>query len=170
MASAAAACVPILLAAAAGFAAAPYAMRLASVSAPPPDWVMAQDREPYAPQKVIYHVDEGGGFFNRRFKRLLQVADNHVRAVGPGRIDLRIVLQGDGVDLLAWAREDEDARRAVDALRAKGVRFEICRNTLIQRRIDPDARLHKVARADVVTAAVGEIGALEQKGFVYIRP
>lgn len=162
--------VPVLLAAFAGFAAAPYAAGLATSPPPPPAWVMAQEREPYASQKVVYHVNEGGGLFNRRFKHLLQVAENHVRAVGPGRLDLRIVLQGDGVDLLSWAREDETARRAVDALRGNGVRFEVCRNTLIQRRIDPDARLYRVARADVVTAAVGEIGALEQKGYVYIRP
>ena len=45
----------------------------------------------------------------------------------------------------------------------------MCRNTLLQRRINPDARLHGVAREDVVTTAVGEIGALKQQGYVYIK-
>jgi intracellular sulfur oxidation DsrE/DsrF family protein len=78
-------------------------------------------------------------------------------------------MQGDGVDLPAWARQDEAARRAADALKARGVRFEVCRNTLLQRRINPDARLHGVGKEDVVTTAVGEISALEQKGYVYIK-
>jgi hypothetical protein len=162
--------VVILLAGLGGFAAAPYAARLYPAHAAVPAWVMERTAEPYAAQRVVYHIQEGGGLFNRNFKHLLQIAENHAAAVAPGKLDLRIVMQGDGVDLLSWARSDEAAQRKIDALKARGVRFNVCRNTLIQRGIDPDTQLYGVARADLVTAAVGEIGALEQTGFVYIKP
>lgn len=160
----------IAFAALAGFAAAPYAARLYPAHAAVPTWVMERTAEPYAAQRVVYHIQEGGGLFNRRFKHLLQIAENHAAAVASGKLDLRIVLQGDGVDLLSWARSDETAQRKIDALKAKGVRFNVCRNTLIQRGVDPDTQLYGVARSDLVTAAVGEIGSLEHAGFVYIKP
>ena len=159
----------VALAAALGFAAAPYAADMIQTPDAMPDWVARRPADIYAPQRVVYHLKDGGGLFNRHYKGVLKVAENHVAALAPGKVDLRVVMQGDGVDLLAWARRDEAARRAVDALKAKGVRFEVCRNTLLQRRINPDVRLHGVAREDVVTTAVGEIGALEQKGYVYIK-
>lgn len=165
----AAAVAPAILAAAIGFAAAPYAAGLLAPQRPLPEWLTTRAVDDYTPQRVVYHVKDGGGLFNRHFKNVLKVADNHVSALAPGHLDLRIVMQGDGVDLLAWARGDAAGRQAVDALKARGVRFEVCRNTLLQRRINPDTQLYGVARTDVVGAAVGEIGALEQKGYVYIK-
>jgi hypothetical protein len=133
-------------------------------------WIHNLDLPAYEAQKVVYHVDFAGGFFNRRYKHLLQVAKNHADAVGPGLLDLRIVMQGDGADLLAFARGDAAAGAAIDALKARGVRFLICRNTLVQRGIDPDRDLYGVARQDVLRAAVGEIAALEAQGFRYMKP
>jgi intracellular sulfur oxidation DsrE/DsrF family protein len=133
-------------------------------------WVRQMEFAAYGRQQVIYHVDEGAGFFNGRFRHVLQVAQNHVNAVGADKLDLRIVMQSEGVDLLAWAKKDPTARAQVDALKAQGVKFEICRNTLIKRRIDPDRELYDVKRGDVIRTAVGEIAALEQQGFQYIKP
>jgi len=149
----------------------PYIARLTGATADAlPSWVAEDVSIPYDAQRVIYHVNQGGGLLNRNFKHILQVAENHAAAVSPGHLDLRIVLQGDGVDLLAWARGDAAISRRVDALKARGVHFEVCRNTLLARRINPDARLYGVAHSDVVPAAVGEVAALEQAGYVYIKP
>lgn len=144
-----------------------YAFGHNSKTAP---WVEALELKDYERQQVIYHVDEGAGLFNGRFRHVLQVAQNHVNAVGADKLDLRIIMQSEGVDLLAWARNDETARKQVDRLKAQGVKFEVCRNTLIKRGIDPDTELYDVKRADVIRAAVGEIAALEQQGFQYIKP
>ena len=149
----------------------PYVARVAGASADVlPSWVAEPSTMPYDAQRVIYHVNQGGGLLNRNFKHVLQVAENHAAAVSPGQLDLRVVLQGDGVDLLAWARKDAAIAARVDALKAKGVHFEVCRNTLVSRRINPDARLHGVAREDVVASSVGEVAALDQAGYVDIKP
>lgn len=134
------------------------------------DWVTRTELPAYDPQKALYHVDFDGGLFNRRYKHLLQVARNHVEAVGMDQLDLRIVMQGDGADLLAFARSDPAARKTIDDLKLRGVRFLICRNTLVVRGLDPDRDLYDVAREDVVRAAVGEIAALEAQGFRYMKP
>ena len=51
-----------------------------------------------------------------------------------------------------------------------GVKFLVCRNTLMARGIDPDRELYDVAKEDVIRTAVGEIAQLEQRGFQYIKP
>ncbi len=123
----------------------------------------------YAPQRVVYHVAENGGFLGRGFKKLLQVASNHVEALETGQLDLRIVLQGDGVDLLTDARGDTALAARIDTLKAKGVRFLVCGNTLRMRKIEA-SRLHGIAPGDVVRAGVAEITALQQQGYVYVKP
>ena len=133
-------------------------------------WVRDMKTDGYGPQRVIYHIDEGAGLFNGRFKHVLQVAQNHVNAVGADRLDLRIILQSEGVDLLSWAKGDKNAQDKIASLKAQGVKFEVCRNTLISRGIDPDRELYDVKRTDIVRAAVGEIAALESQGFQYIKP
>ncbi|MCB1540960.1 MAG: DsrE family protein, partial [Rhodoblastus sp.] len=107
---------------------------------------------------------------NGHFRHILQIAQNHVDAVGADKLDLRIILQGDGVDFLLWARDNFDARQKIDNLKLEGVKFLVCRNTLLARGIDPDRELYDVQKEDVIRTAVGEIAQLEQKGFQYIKP
>jgi intracellular sulfur oxidation DsrE/DsrF family protein len=147
--------------AAAGLVAAPRVMR-AQTPAPAFYFPLAE------PQKAAYHVSTGGGWFGREHRHLLDVLENHVEATGPGFIDLRAVLQGDGVDILVAARDDEALSRRIDALRAGGVRFVPCANTLISRRIDPSL-LYGVKPEDLVSAGVAELARLQSQGFAYIR-
>ena len=134
------------------------------------EWVKAMKVEDYGRQQVIYHIDQRAGLLSGRFRHILQVAQNHVDAVGADRLDLRVILQGEGVDFLSWARDNFDARNKIDELKLNGVKFLVCRNTLIARGIDPDRELYDVQIADVIRTAVGEIAQLEQKGFQYIKP
>lgn len=133
-------------------------------------WVRDMKLEDYGRQRVIYHVDQRAGFLNGRYRHILQVAQNHVDAVGMDKLDLRIVLQGEGLDFLIWAKGNSAAQKQIDHLKLEGVKFEICRNTLIARRLDPDTDLYDVKPEDVVRAGVGEIAALESQGFQYIKP
>ena len=93
--------------------------------------------------------------------------ENHVAAVGIGNIDVRVILQGKGPDLLR--APDADMRARIDALRAQGVRFMVCRNSLIESATE-FASLYGVQTNDIVRAGVAEIAMLEAKGFVYLRP
>jgi len=134
------------------------------------DWVKKMRVEDYGRQQVIYHIDQSAGVLNGHYRHVLQVAKNHVDAVGADKLDLRIILQGEGVDFLSWARGSFDARHKIDELKLQGVKFLVCRNTLLARGIDPDRELYDVQREDVIRTAVGEIAQLEQKGFQYIKP
>jgi uncharacterized protein len=126
--------------------------------------------EPYAEQKAVYHVMTGGGFRDRNFRNLLLMANNHMAAVGEGWFDLRILLQGDGVDLLMAARSNPAMAAQIDSLKKRGVKFVVCWNTLIQRGLDPDKLMHGVKREDIVEAGMAEATALAQKGYIILRP
>ena len=69
------------------------------------DWVKRMKVEDYGRQQVIYHVDQTAGVLNGHFRHILQIAQNHVDAVGADKLDLRIILQtattilsGDGIE------------------------------------------------------------------------
>ncbi len=124
----------------------------------------------YAPQKAVYHVVDTDGLTRRGYlSHVLESARNHLNAVGKGQLDLRFVLQGDGLDLLIAAKSDDEMAQRVQALKADGVKFLICRNSLIGRKLDI-ADLYDVHPEDVVGAAVAEVASLQGQGFAYIRP
>lgn len=123
----------------------------------------------YEPQKVVYHVTTGGGWFGREHTHLLTVLRNHMNAVGPGFLDVQIVMQGDGVDLMMAALKDARLAEAIDRLMADGAKFVVCYNTLVQRRIEPVRDLHRIGRAQIVGAGVAEMTRLVAAGYVYLR-
>ncbi len=133
----------------------------------PPE-VAAMHFAPYEPQRVIYHVTDGEWFFERKFRNMLHVARNHVDAVALGELDLRIVLQGGGMDLLLTAKSDAKLASEIDLLRKAGVIFVVCRNTLVLRGLDP-ATLYMVRRENIVASSVAEAAALVGKGYVYMK-
>lgn len=121
-------------------------------------------------QKVIYHLTESGGFFGQKYRSWLSNMENHFAALAPGELELVVVMNGDGVDLLSAAAGDHKLAARIDALKAKGARFLVCRNTLISRAIDPQKDLYGVTTADLIGAAVAEIALLERQGFGYLKP
>jgi intracellular sulfur oxidation DsrE/DsrF family protein len=124
----------------------------------------------YGPQKVIYHVNSRGGWRDRASEawRLVHVVNNHIRAIEPDEIDLRIVFQGDGIDALTRAKTDPKLAAAFSQLQKQGVKFRVCLNTLQSYNVAPET-LFGVTPQDFVQAAVAEIAALQKQGFSYIR-
>ena len=119
------------------------------------------------PQKVVYH--NNGSTNPDYYKHFLANVRNHITAVGRDNIELVVVGHGDGLQLLADAETDPELAAKIDALRADGVRFLICANTLRSRNIT----LHELYGAkdeDVVPSGVAEIARLEQEGFAYLHP
>jgi intracellular sulfur oxidation DsrE/DsrF family protein len=124
---------------------------------------------PYPEQKVVYHnsgtTPEDPGYF----KRMLSNVRNHIAAVGEDNIEVVVVGHGGGVDLLEQANDDAELAGRIDALRAQGVRFLVCANTLNARHISA-SDLYGTQEADIVPSGVAEIAKLEQEGFVYLHP
>ncbi len=123
----------------------------------------------YPQQKVVYHVMDGATLLHPHFARMvLAVARNHVNAVEKGQLDLRIVLQGNGVELLKSAKTDNEVATSIDKLKADGVRFLICRNTLVAHGWEVED-LYGAEIADIVLAGVAEVAALQSRGYVYLK-
>ncbi|MBB5222074.1 hypothetical protein HNP73_002010 [Amaricoccus macauensis] len=119
------------------------------------------------PQKVVYH--NNGSTNPDYYKHFLANVRNHITAVGRDNIELVVVGHGDGLQLLADAETDPELAAKIDALRADGVRFLICANTLRSRNITLD-ELYGAKDEDVVPSGVAEIARLEQEGFAYLHP
>lgn len=131
------------------------------MTAPPP-------RGYYVFQKVVYQND--GGLPNDRayFGMLLHNLHAHIAATG-GKVEIRVVSFARGVTLFQLAKTDPELAQGIDDLKAKGVRFLVCRNTMRAMKLRPED-LYKVSPQDVVPSGVAEIARLEGKGFVYIHP
>jgi hypothetical protein len=126
-------------------------------------------RTDYLPQKAIYHVDYDAGWFEHNYSFLLSALQNHERAVGADKLHLVVVLQGNGLDLLAMAKTTPALAKRIDKLKGEGVRFLVCKNSLVGRAMDPFTDLYGVAAGDIVTAAVAELVALQQDGYIYLH-
>ncbi len=158
----------ILLAAAAGLALVGAALHSQS-SAAPPQIAPPIAFTDYEPQKVVYHITAGANWFGSEHRQRLNVLGNHVRALPPQSSDIRVVLQGSGIDLLVVARKDTALSAQIDELKKAGVRFLICANTVATRKIEVERDLHGVAASDFVKAGVAETARLQALGFVYMK-
>mgnify|MGYP002385088254 CR=1 FL=1 len=132
------------------------------------DGPMAAPAGYYTFQKVVYQNDGGLPDANAYFERLLRNVGNHIQAVG-GKVEIRVVDFGEGVKPFVTARTDAALAAKIDALKAKGVRFLICHNTLEGMKLKP-SDLYGVAAEDVVPSGVAELARLQGQGFVYIHP
>ncbi|MCQ0971151.1 DsrE family protein [Paracoccus sp. TK19116] len=126
--------------------------------------------EAYAPQKVVYHLNEAGGDDGAGYKPALNNIQNHINAVGADNLDLRVVMHGDGVGLLQAAKDNQQLQGLISGLKTEGVRFLVCNNTLVGREIDAEADLFDVWPEDIVPSGVAELAKLQTEGFVYIKP
>lgn len=122
----------------------------------------------YTFQHVVYQNDGGWPDNRAYFLRLLHHISAHIAAT-QGQVEIRVVNFASGVTLFQLAKTDSDLRSEVDALRAKGVRFLICRNTLNGMGLQAED-LYGVAPQDVVPSGVAEIARLQGLGFVYLHP
>lgn len=128
----------------------------------------AEDR--YGKQKVVYHINYDGGDGDKRYQGALRNVQNHINAVGAENIEVKIVLHGKGVDLLASAKGNQKLQSSVTSLKTQNVSFNICNNTLRSRKISYENDLFEVFEEDIVPSGVAEISHLQQQGYTYIKP
>ncbi len=119
-------------------------------------------------QKVVYQNDGGLPDDRAYFERELHNIANHIAAVD-GKVEIRVVDWGPGLKGFIAAKSDPALAKTIDDLRAKGVRFLICRNSLIAMNLAP-SDLYGVGQVDIVPSGVAELARLQGQGFVYIHP
>ena len=124
----------------------------------------------YAPQKVVYHINYPGGEGDKAYRGAMRNIQNHINAVGAENLEVKVVLHGNGVDLLQHAQADTKLQTNVGSLKSQKVRFHVCNNTLRGRDIDFSNDLYDVWDDDIVPSGVAELSKLQMDGFTYIKP
>lgn len=124
----------------------------------------------YGKQKVVYHINYEGGDGGQGYRAAMQNIQNHINAVGAQNIDVKVVLHGNGVNLLRTAKTNDMIRSQVAGLKNQNVDFQVCDNTLKGRKISYEQELFDVRKDDIVPSGVAEIARLQQMGYVYIKP
>lgn len=126
--------------------------------------------ERYGQQKVVYHINYNGGDDDKAYRAAMNNIQNHINAVGADNIDVKVVLHGNGVSLLASAKSNDKVQADVLNLRAQKVQFNVCNNTLTGRDISYENDLFEVFEDDIVPSGVAELSYLQQQGYTYIKP
>jgi len=117
-----------------------------------------------AQQQVVYHFDDAPA---QALKGLRNIR-NHLDG-DPG-VQISVVALGPGVDMLMPGYKDAngtDYAAQVAALKARGVRFEVCENTMKGRGLKKEQFLPEV---DYTPAGVVRLARLQAQGFAYIKP
>ena len=120
-----------------------------------------------AQDKVVYHIDNA----ETQATKGLRNIRNHLDVAPDTKIV--VVTHAEGVDFLMEGAKDKknpniDYASLVSALKARGVRFEVCEITLRNRNIKKD---QFIMDAEFTPSGVVRIGQLQQREkFAYIKP
>lgn len=119
-----------------------------------------------AADKVVYHVDQAA---TQGIKGLRNIR-NHLDTAPDTKIV--VVTHAEGVDMLIEGAKDEKSKTEyaplVSALKARGVRFEVCEITLKNRGLKKEQFIQE---ADFTASGVVRIAQLQSREqFAYIKP
>lgn len=120
--------------------------------------------DPFMRQQVVYQMNTADVAEQAQTMRYVK---NHLATLGKDNGEIQVVVFGPGISLLS--SEDEKLNADISALRAQGVKFAVCNNTLKAKNIDFH-QLHQVTEQDIVPSGVVEVVFLQQRGFTYFRP
>ena len=129
-------------------------------------------------QKVVYHINYDDPKHQAAALRNVQ---NHINAVGADKLDLKVVMHGNGLALLLYpdakgktkmkmANADDAMQAKVAGLKNQGIQFQVCANTLKGKNIDATHDLYDVSKADIVPSGVAQLAILQAQGYAYIKP
>ena len=121
---------------------------------------MAQD-------KVVYHIDDADAQATKGLRNIR----NHLDVAPDTKIV--VVTHANGIDFLLEGAKDKknpniEYAPLVSALKARGVRFEVCEITLKNRNMKKD---QFIMDAEFTPSGVVRIGQLQSReGYAYIKP
>ena len=115
---------------------------------------------------MVYHIDNAAA---QGLKGLRNIR-NHMDVAPTTQIT--VVTHADGVDMLMEGAKEEKSKTEyaplVSALKARGVKFEICEITLKNRNLKKE---QFILDADFTPSGVARIGQLQaRERFAYIKP
>ena len=120
-----------------------------------------------AQDKVVYHIDNAEAQATKGLRNIR----NHLDVAPDTKII--VVTHAEGIDFLMEGAKDKknpniDYASLVSALKARGVRFEVCEITLRNRNIKKD---QFTMDAEFTPSGVVRIGQLQtREGYAYIKP
>ena len=121
----------------------------------------------FAQDKVVYHIDNS----EAQATKGLRNVRNHLDVAPDTKII--VVTHAEGIDFLMEGAKDAknpniDYASLVSALKARGVRFEVCEITLRNRNLSRDKF---IMDADFTPSGVVRIGQLQaREHYAYIKP
>jgi intracellular sulfur oxidation DsrE/DsrF family protein len=121
----------------------------------------------FAQDRVVYHIDDA----ETQATKGLRNIRNHLDVAPDTRIV--VVTHANGVDFLMEGAKDKknpdiEYASLVSALKAQGVRFEVCEITLRNRNLKKD---QFIMDADFTPSGVARIGQLQSRErYAYIKP
>lgn len=128
-------------------------------------WLLALPS--FAQDRVVYHIDDAA----LQATKALRNIRNHLDVAPDTRV--MVVTHANGVDfLMEGARDpknkDIDYAALVSALKARGVKFEVCEITLRNRNLRKD---QFIMDAEFTPSGVARIGQLQSRErYAYIKP
>ncbi|EIM78479.1 hypothetical protein A3SI_02943 [Nitritalea halalkaliphila LW7] len=117
-------------------------------------------QKPSEAHKIVLHYAEGAPETHPKLVRNLE----NILAAAPDT-ELVVVTIGMGVDLMRNSIP-QPLQEKMQALEARGVRFEVCENTLKQRGLEKEDFL---SISSYVTAGILALVELQKAGFTYIK-
>lgn len=113
--------------------------------------------------RIVYHLAGGN-----HVKANLRTLKNHLDA--EPNLQVVVVAHSDGINFLLQGAKDTEGQPYIGALRelrARGVEFRVCTNTLTRQQIDTRA---VVPEAVLVPSGIAEISRLQKReGYTYLR-
>jgi len=126
---------------------------------------MTDPKANVAEDKVVYHVNDS----KEQAANALRNINNHLE-VNP-KAKIVVVTHAQGVDFLFKEARDKNGNPysvAVEELKERGVKFDVCEITLRNRKLD---KSKFIPEAVFVPSGVAEITRLQQReGYAYLRP
>ena len=128
-------------------------------------WLLAASA--FAQDKVVYHIDD----YEAQATKGLRNVRNHLDVAPDTKIV--VVTHANGVDFLMEGAKDPknpniEYASLVSALKARGVRFEVCEITLRNRNLKKD---QFILDAEFTPSGVAKIGQLQSRErYAYIKP
>ena len=127
--------------------------------------VSPKDVNGYYRQKVVYHFNN----LDSAYLGLRNI-DNHLNAVGDKDVEIIAVAHAGGAYMLVDGAQDKKGRTFnsyIAKLSDRGVKFQICANTIRNKKIPKDKiNLH----AMTVPSGAAQIVHLQQEGYIYVKP
>lgn len=121
----------------------------------------------FAQDKVVYHIDDAATQATKGLRNIR----NHLDVAPDTKII--VVTHADGVDFLMEGAKDKknpniEYAPLVSALKARGVRFEVCEITLRNRNLNKD---QFILDADFTPSGVVRVAQLQtREHYAYIKP